>query len=143
MTTPSTSCGAWPCTTRTRSSPGSSTGKADAHPEDCHTPPLESKAYATTGKSTATNQTTNPRKDPYSPWPTPPPNSVSHRPPCTAGWATGSSPADRKSTRRNSSHGSISYAGFCLKKKKQQEKGTRQKGGACREERKQEGKRGD
>src|SRR6266487_3254380 len=95
MTTPSTSCGAWPCTTRTRSSPGSSTGKADAHPEDCHTPPLESKAYATTGKSTATNQTTNPRKDPYSPWPTTPPNSVSHRPPCTAGWATGSSPANR------------------------------------------------
>src|SRR6266542_4515317 len=26
-------------------------------------------------------------------------------------------PADRKSTRRNSSHGSISYAVFCLKKK--------------------------
>src|SRR6266542_4695678 len=27
-------------------------------------------------------------------------------------------PLDRKSTRLNSSHGSISYAGFCLKKKK-------------------------
>src|SRR5438128_10914309 len=27
-------------------------------------------------------------------------------------------PADRKSTRLNSSHGSISYAVFCLKKKK-------------------------
>src|SRR2546429_1734741 len=29
-----------------------------------------------------------------------------------------SSVADRKSTRLNSSHGYISYAGFCLKKKK-------------------------
>src|SRR5207245_6957484 len=28
-------------------------------------------------------------------------------------------PGDRKSTRLNSSHGSISYAVFCLKKKKQ------------------------
>src|SRR5207245_7195310 len=28
-------------------------------------------------------------------------------------------PTDRKSTRLNSSHGSISYAVFCLKKKKQ------------------------
>src|SRR5208282_6874719 len=28
------------------------------------------------------------------------------------------SPVDRKSTRLNSSHGSISYAVFCLKKKK-------------------------
>src|SRR5438128_11935628 len=28
------------------------------------------------------------------------------------------SPSDRKSTRLNSSHGSISYAVFCLKKKK-------------------------
>src|SRR5438128_7285098 len=30
--------------------------------------------------------------------------------------------ADRKSTRLNSSHGSISYAVFCLKKKKKQKK---------------------
>src|SRR5207245_11674668 len=30
----------------------------------------------------------------------------------------GGSPRDRKSTRLNSSHGSISYAVFCLKKKK-------------------------
>src|SRR2546422_1946113 len=30
-------------------------------------------------------------------------------------------PADRKSTRLNSSHGYISYAVFCLKKKKKQE----------------------
>src|SRR5207245_10096531 len=35
-------------------------------------------------------------------------------------WATGCGDAcrDRKSTRLNSSHGSISYAVFCLKKKK-------------------------
>src|SRR2546422_9575416 len=31
-------------------------------------------------------------------------------------------PVDRKSTRLNSSHGYISYAVFCLKKKKQQHK---------------------
>src|SRR5207245_6973583 len=30
-------------------------------------------------------------------------------------------PLDRKSTRLNSSHGSISYAVFCLKKKKEQD----------------------
>src|SRR5207245_10166548 len=32
--------------------------------------------------------------------------------------AVGGRPLDRKSTRLNSSHGSISYAVFCLKKKK-------------------------
>src|SRR5574337_1508492 len=35
------------------------------------------------------------------------------------GWATRRRRADRKSTRLNSSHHSISYAVFCLKKKKQ------------------------
>src|SRR6266581_6689246 len=34
---------------------------------------------------------------------------------------------DRKSTRLNSSHPSISYAVFCLKKKKQHQKPTEQK----------------
>src|SRR5256885_8398723 len=34
-------------------------------------------------------------------------------------------PEDRKSTRLNSSHLVISYAVFCLKKKKQQHKGMR------------------
>src|SRR5699024_12331845 len=34
------------------------------------------------------------------------------------GRSIGDSPADRKSTRLNSSHVSISYAVFCLKKKK-------------------------
>src|SRR2546422_5736186 len=33
-------------------------------------------------------------------------------------------PEDRKSTRLNSSHGYISYAVFCLKKKKNQESNT-------------------
>src|SRR2546429_4276103 len=41
-----------------------------------------------------------------------------------AGWAARSSqkgrPKDRKSTRLNSSHGYISYAVFCLKKKKKE-----------------------
>src|SRR5256885_3871568 len=48
------------------------------------------------------------------------------------GWTSRSSPrrpprislADRKSTRLNSSHLVISYAVFCLKKKKKQEKHT-------------------
>src|SRR2546422_6563859 len=35
---------------------------------------------------------------------------------CAAGWCCSTS--DRKSTRLNSSHGYISYAVFCLKKKK-------------------------
>src|SRR3712207_7276546 len=38
-----------------------------------------------------------------------------------ANWAGQSSPRDRKSTRLNSSHANISYAVFCLKKKKQQQ----------------------
>src|SRR2546422_8823900 len=38
---------------------------------------------------------------------------------CGARAASPSAPSDRKSTRLNSSHGYISYAVFCLKKKKQ------------------------
>src|SRR4051812_49484749 len=53
---------------------------------------------------------------------------------CRAGCASGrdlparwcSSRRDRKSTRLNSSHMSISYAVFCLKKKKQKKKNTTQ-----------------
>src|SRR5437899_7391192 len=41
------------------------------------------------------------------------------------------SPLDRKSTRLNSSHLGISYAVFCLKKKKKQGKGKHGKKGAC------------
>src|SRR2546422_6972325 len=37
---------------------------------------------------------------------------------CLGGAAGADEPADRKSTRLNSSHGYISYAVFCLKKKK-------------------------
>src|SRR5437870_10534391 len=36
-------------------------------------------------------------------------------------------PADRKSTRLNSSHVAISYAVFCLKKKKEQKSDVRQR----------------
>src|SRR2546429_2402804 len=36
----------------------------------------------------------------------------------------GSVKGDRKSTRLNSSHGYISYAGFCFKKKKRQQTGV-------------------
>src|SRR3712207_8425129 len=38
-----------------------------------------------------------------------------------ATWKLGSARQDRKSTRLNSSHANISYAVFCLKKKKDQE----------------------
>src|SRR2546429_1041408 len=46
-----------------------------------------------------------------------------HESQASCGWAssataTGASESDRKSTRLNSSHGYISYAVFCLKKKK-------------------------
>src|SRR3989337_4120855 len=40
-------------------------------------------------------------------------------PPCRDGLNRTVTHPDRKSTRLNSSHGSISYAVFCLKKKKQ------------------------
>src|SRR2546429_1994378 len=47
-----------------------------------------------------------------------------HRPAAPRGGGVGGRPArDRKSTRLNSSHGYISYAVFCLKKKKQRVKG--------------------
>src|SRR3712207_7325011 len=38
------------------------------------------------------------------------------------GWSSFTKPIDRKSTRLNSSHANISYAVFCLKKKKKTEK---------------------
>src|SRR5438034_2550409 len=41
-----------------------------------------------------------------------------HRPRAARRHADGGGPADRKSTRLNSSHTVISYAVFCLKKKK-------------------------
>src|SRR5689334_23944465 len=41
-----------------------------------------------------------------------------HPPPASPGSRSPSSQPDRKSTRLNSSHSSISYAVFCLKKKK-------------------------
>src|SRR2546422_1769090 len=44
--------------------------------------------------------------------------------PSSARTAPKSLPRDRKSTRLNSSHGYISYAVFCLKKKKDQERGS-------------------
>src|SRR2546430_12723560 len=45
--------------------------------------------------------------------------SYSSHAPCRGGGAPG---RDRKSTRLNSSHSQISYAVFCLKKKKKKEK---------------------
>src|SRR5205085_10008698 len=58
------------------------------------------------------------------PWTTPPrpepPPRRRHRPGCD-----GSGRGDRKSTRLNSSHSQISYAVFCLKKKKATNKYSR------------------
>src|SRR3712207_7578284 len=49
----------------------------------------------------------------------PDPRQSSQRNPATPPYAGhGRRPADRKSTRLNSSHANISYAVFCLKKKK-------------------------
>src|SRR5438552_9547557 len=42
----------------------------------------------------------------------------------TLGWSARNAPIDRKSTRLNSSHQIISYAVFCLKKKKKNKKHT-------------------
>src|SRR2546422_3068590 len=53
------------------------------------------------------------------------PASIRHRSsPCSApaGWRASAPSGDRKSTRLNSSHGYISYAVFCLKKKKNKQK---------------------
>src|SRR2546422_6370405 len=44
----------------------------------------------------------------------------------TGAAATSCTGSDRKSTRLNSSHGYISYAVFCLKKKKKKEHGQKQ-----------------
>src|SRR5215470_19543505 len=44
-----------------------------------------------------------------------------------SGGASGEDREDRKSTRLNSSHGSISYAVFCLKKKKNQHDNSQHK----------------
>src|SRR3712207_7439005 len=43
------------------------------------------------------------------------------RPKITSGFQRGNVVKDRKSTRLNSSHANISYAVFCLKKKKNQQ----------------------
>src|SRR5699024_12187259 len=78
----------------------------DALPISHHTPPLPRRP-------------TRPRPMPPAP---PPRRSLLSTPTVAAPWPSCrsaiSSKADRKSTRLNSSHVSISYAVFCLKKKK-------------------------
>src|SRR6266568_7389307 len=44
--------------------------------------------------------------------------TIYHRAICASAWSEREVQEDRKSTRLNSSHSSISYAVFCLKKKK-------------------------
>ena len=53
-----------------------------------------------------------PRKN-RSPWPTPPTNSDSPRPPCTAGWATGSSPVSRSPPARPGASASPTTSARC------------------------------
>src|SRR3712207_8705549 len=57
------------------------------------------------------------------------PSACSTSSPSTPSWLSSPSVscADRKSTRLNSSHANISYAVFCLKKKKKNNKITRMK----------------
>src|SRR3989442_11344184 len=69
-------------------------------------------AWATPPKARSTWQATSPRPRP----PTVPPSATPTTRPTA--WPPSPSP-DRKSTRLNSSHVRISYAVFCLKKKKQ------------------------
>src|SRR5207249_12012896 len=61
-------------------------------------------------------------------WITAPEETPANTPSCsTSAWRPATASAletDRKSTRLNSSHVSISYAVFCLKKKKKQHKHT-------------------
>src|SRR5690606_13634920 len=54
----------------------------------------------------------------FSPEPSASPTPTLGVDPTAAAWATATAEADRKSTRLNSSHVKISYAVFCLKKKK-------------------------
>src|SRR5206468_11316007 len=53
--------------------------------------------------------------------------SIVTRPPWGMASASRSRPTDRKSTRLNSSHDQISYAVFCLKKKKKKKKKNKKK----------------
>src|SRR5689334_23721628 len=55
-------------------------------------------------------------------WSTPPPMAT--RPPTPRGSMSTTVEKDRKSTRLNSSHSSISYAVFCLKKKRMKSEGS-------------------
>src|SRR5699024_12551325 len=68
--------------------------------------------HADSTPPTAHIEQTSPLEDPGRPVRSAPPSSRRHR------HLRGLPPEDRKSTRLNSSHVSISYAVFCLKKKK-------------------------
>jgi DNA invertase Pin-like site-specific DNA recombinase len=65
------------------------------------------------GRSPATNPATNRGKESSSPWPTPPNNSGSLRPLCTAGWATASSPASRSPPARPGASASPTTSAPC------------------------------
>src|SRR5438067_5764964 len=69
--------------------------------------------YTTLFRSRAVSR----RARPAAHWPCPPAACLPERRDRTAGRST----RDRKSTRLNSSHVSISYAVFCLKKKKKKQ----------------------
>src|SRR5438309_2896174 len=80
-------------------------------PRDLHSFPTRRSSDLTRARATSTRGPTRApraRPPPASPTPSPAPRS-----------------SDRKSTRLNSSHSSISYAVFCLKKKKEKQNKTK------------------
>src|SRR5699024_11901339 len=89
-----------------RSDGESSTRESKTH--DC----IRQHRHADSTPPTAHIEQTSPLEDPGRPVRSAPPSSRRHR------HLRGLPPEDRKSTRLNSSHVSISYAVFCLKKKK-------------------------
>src|SRR3712207_8885301 len=73
-------------------------------------PPFQKGGKGTASKKTKGDSPFSPGREPGSKAETESPSQAEEQ-----------KPADRKSTRLNSSHANISYAVFCLKKKKEQE----------------------
>src|SRR5207245_11469913 len=77
-------------------------------------PPAPSCCSGSSPPPTSDDHSASPATGPSTPGAVSCPSTPPPRPCSTGSFTT---PSDRKSTRLNSSHGSISYAVFCLKKK--------------------------